>query len=120
MSTHDEINNAIAAHGAWKQKLRSAIETGECESTPSKVKQDCNCSFGKWLHERISSNEKKSPYYTEALSVHAQFHLEAGEILDLALKGDKNLANVKMKLGGEFAHLSSKLTHTMKSWQSSL
>lgn len=50
MSVQEEISKAIAAHGQWKQKLRNAIETQECESTPSKVKMDNNCSFGKWLY----------------------------------------------------------------------
>ncbi|MET1255541.1 CZB domain-containing protein [Aliikangiella maris] len=62
MSTYDEISKAIAAHGQWKQKLRTAIDTGECESTPERVKQDNNCSFGKWLHERIDLAAKESPH----------------------------------------------------------
>ncbi len=120
MSVHDEIDKAVAAHGAWKQKLRSAIDTGKSESTPAKVKMDNNCSFGKWLYERIDPKAKGSPYYNDILKMHADFHKEAGAILELALKGNKDQANDLMKLGSNFSKISAKLTTTMKSWQKSL
>ncbi|VAW72815.1 hypothetical protein MNBD_GAMMA10-1621 [hydrothermal vent metagenome] len=120
MSVHDEIDKAIAAHGMWKQKLRNAIDTGECESTPDKVKKDNNCAFGKWLHERIEPPEKSSPYYAEVVDLHAKFHQEAGGILKLALDGEVDKANECMGLTKDFAKYSGALTRTMKEWQSSL
>ncbi len=120
MSTHEEINKAIAAHGQWKQKLRTAIDSGECESTPGRVKQDNNCSFGKWLYERIDPEIKGSTFYHTIVKLHAEFHQEAGNILDEALNGDKNIASSQIGLGSQFAKLSAKLTHEMKEWQDSL
>lgn len=116
----DEIGKAIAAHGQWKVKLRDAIDTGVCESTPDRVKQDCNCSFGKWLHHRLDINAKGSEYYNEVVKLHADFHEQAGAILELALNGQKDEANELMKMGGEFLSCSAKLTREMKSWQASL
>jgi Chemoreceptor zinc-binding domain len=75
MSIQDEINNTIAAHGQWKQKLRTAIDTGESESTPEKVCKDNNCSFGKWIHERIEPSQKSSPHYSRALKLNSDFQL---------------------------------------------
>ena len=120
MDVHDEINQAIAAHGQWKVKLRNAIETGECESTPDKVKQDNNCSFGKWLHERIDPEVKHSPFYKEIVYLHAQFHKEAGAILELALNGNKKEAENLMKSWSSFSGLSGKLTRKMMEWQKNL
>ena len=117
MNVHDEINKAISAHGQWKQKLRTAIKTCECESTPDKVKMDNNCSFGKWLHERIDPSVKGTKFYNEVVDLHAQFHKEAGYILELALNGNKEEANSLMKLGSTFSSLSSKLTIKLKEWQ---
>jgi len=48
-------------------KLRSAIDTGECESPPEKVKMDNNCAFGKLLDERIEASVKGSPHYNEVV-----------------------------------------------------
>ncbi|MCO7225277.1 CZB domain-containing protein [Pleionea sp. CnH1-48] len=120
MSTYDEISKAIAAHGQWKNKLRNAIDTGKCESTPAKVKQDNNCSFGKWLHGRIDPQAKSSSYYSTVVNLHADFHKEAGSILEVALSGDKNSASQRIGLGSEFSRLSAELTKTMKAWQDSL
>ena len=120
MSVHDEIDKAIAAHGMWKQKLRKAIETGECESTPDKVKMDNNCAFGKWLHERIDPSVKSTPYYKEIVTLHAKFHKEAGGILELALNGDKEEANKLMGITKDFAKYSGSLTNKMKEWRNTL
>ena len=120
MSLKDDIDLAIGAHGSWKQKLRTAIDTGESPSTPEKVMQDNNCSFGKWLHERITASEKESPYYKEVVELHAEFHKEAGAILALALKGEKDEAYDRIKLGSKFSRVSGGLTRKMKEWQSAL
>ena len=117
---HDEIDKAVAAHQAWKQKLNQAIETGECESTPERVKKDNNCSFGKWLHERIDPEAKGTPYYNEILALHAQFHREAGGILEIALSGDKKRARKLMGLGSDFSNLSANLVTKMRWWKTTL
>lgn len=120
MSVNEEIGKAISAHGQWKRKLKLAIDTGECESTPERVKQDCNCAFGQWLHNRIDPNAKASPFYRDALNTHAEFHREAGSILELALNGEKDAANERMALGSTFSSVSARLTRTMTEWQNSL
>ncbi len=113
----DEIGKAISAHGQWKQKLRFAIDTGASEAQPAKVKKDNNCAFGKWLHEHIAPEEKKSPYYTQVVDLHARFHSEAGIILGLAVIGKKDAANERMKMGSDFSKLSSELTKILQDWR---
>ena len=119
MSVHDEIDKARSAYGAWKQKLRAAIDTGASELTPEKASKDNDCSFGKWLHERIEASEKESSYYVEIVQLHAEFHLAEGEILRLALLGEKDKAIKLMGLTEEFAQKSGYLTKKMKEWQAS-
>ncbi|TGD72325.1 hypothetical protein E4634_15280 [Mangrovimicrobium sediminis] len=120
MSIHEEIPKAVAAHGKWKSKLRAAIDTGEAESTPEKVKMDNNCSFGIWLHERIDDQHRGSPFYRDVLQLHADFHKEAGSILELALNGDKDEANKRIGLGSNFSSISAQLTNKMTEWKESL
>ena len=120
MSMKEEIKSAIAAHGQWKQKLRRAIDTGECESTPERVKQDNNCAFGKWLHFRIDPSHKTSAHYREIVALHAEFHTAAGHVLELALNGEKDQASKLIGLGSQFSKVSAKLTQEMQSWQDSL
>ena len=120
MSVQEEINQAIAAHREWKFKLKNAINTGECESTPDKVKMDNNCAFGKWLHERIEPSVRMTADYSEVVDLHAQFHQEAGSILELALNGNPAAATDLMQPGSKFVSLSSKLTLKMMDWQKNL
>lgn len=120
MRVKEEIDLAIGAHGSWKQKLRIAIDTGICESTPEKVRCDNNCSFGKWLHERIDPSVKVSQYYKDAVVLHAEFHREAGDILEMALNGQKEEALELIKLGSYFSKKSSALTKTLQDWKSTL
>lgn len=120
MSSYEEIGKAISAHGQWKMKLRKAIDTGECESTPFRVKQDCNCAFGKWLHQRIDPVTKKTPQYPHIVKLHADFHKEAGSILQVALHGDKEEARTLIALGSNFSRISAELTREMGAWQKSL
>lgn len=120
MTVKDEIEKAITAHGEWKNKLRAAIETGMSESTPERVKQDNNCSFGKWLHERIDPAMKNTTFYNDVVKLHADFHKEAAAILEFTLKGDKDNASKEMELGKPFSLLSTALTRKMIDWQESL
>ena len=116
----NEVSKAISAHGMWKQTLRSAIDTGECSSTPEKVRQDCNCSLGKWLLTRIDPELHKQEIYKEIVEIHAKFHIEASQILTLALSRKIDEANKRIKLGSEFSQLSSQLISKLSQWQKEL
>jgi len=120
MSTVDEINKAIAAHAAWRDKLNEAIASGKSESTPEKVRADNNCGFGKWLHEKIDPNLKSTAEYQKICKLHADFHLAAGDILDLALQGKKADATALMGLSSDFSKNSTALTRELKDWQRDL
>jgi len=117
MDTQDEIMKAISAHSKWKYTLRKVIETGGCESTPERVSQDCNCSLGKWLHHRVDEDLRFGTLYTEIVDYHAQFHIEAGEILELALTRDPAVAGLRIERGSKFAKLSAELIKRLSQWQ---
>ena len=117
MNTSNEIAKAIEVHKSWKIKLKQAIETGLSESTPEKVKLDCHCGFGKWLHNRIDPSVKGSLEYRKTLSLHADFHKAAGNILELALSGKKSEAMALMGIGSEFTKASSTLLRVLEDWK---
>jgi len=115
-----EITQAVAAHGQWKSKLRLAIDTGQSEPTPERVKQDCNCGFGKWLYNGIDDANKASDDYQLIKRLHADFHKEAGAILEMGLNGDKGNANAKMSIDSPFSKISADLTKAMMAWKEKL
>ncbi len=119
MSTLDEIEQAIAAHAQWKQRLNDAIVCGRSDWTPAEVRQDCNCQFGKWLYDGIDPKEKTSKAYAKILSMHALFHKEAGTVLELALNGEQQEAKLRVAIGGVYLKISSELIHEMQNWKKS-
>ena len=120
MSTENEITEAIKAHSLWKKKLKVAMDTGESDDSPENVKTDNHCAFGKWLHNSIDPKVKASPHYDDVVKLHAEFHLVAGEILELALDCKQENAHKLIMLGAEFAVHSSALIQRMREWQDNL
>lgn len=116
MSKSDEIKKAIGAHGMWKTRLRSAVDTGTSEFSVEKVKTDNNCDFGKWLHG-LPGDEKKSESWTKIRDLHAKFHVEAAKILDSALTGKKDVAAKGLDVTSDFSKLSANLTSAMMNWE---
>jgi methyl-accepting chemotaxis protein len=112
----EEIDSAIAAHGQWKQRLKTAIETGQSEFDPSKLALDNYCDFGKWLNS-LGSDIKATDSWKNIKQLHAEFHKKAASILDLAVKGKSGDASKQIELGSDYSVVSSKLTNAMIKWK---
>ena len=118
MSSLEEINKAITSHSMWKNRLGKAIETKQSEWTVAKVQVDNLCDFGKWL-QSLSASEKASKNWKEVQILHADFHKEAANVLQLALNGKANEAKASLE-NGSFSTCSSKVTLAMITWKKSL
>lgn len=112
----DQINAAVGAHGLWKGRLVTAIQTGKCEHNSAKVEQDNQCDFGKWLHQTIDAASKGAPDYKAVKEMHARFHKEAAKVLRL-VEG-KKIDDAKKALDGDYAKISSDLVGLLVAWKS--
>ena len=118
MANAAEITKAVGVHGLWKQRLRQAIDTGKSEFTVERVYPDNGCDFGKWLHG-LPAADKTSEDWKKVQQLHAQFHVEASRVLDLALKGHKPEAENALIGDSPFAKVSGDLTVAMMKWKES-
>lgn len=111
-----KITNAISAHGAWKSKLKAAVNVGHSEFTPNDVRCNNKCDFGKWLHGPSVKDEIRigTPYRVIS-RLHTEFHKCAGEVLELATTG-RHVEAVQL-LDGEFTQQSDKLVRGLHKWQ---
>ena len=50
MSLQEEIAKALGAHGVWKMRLKTAIDTGKADAQAADVAKDNVCAFGQWLY----------------------------------------------------------------------
>lgn len=113
----ENIDKAIAAHGAWKDRLTNTIASGTSDFDPAVVKLPDKCEFGKWLYGDIPAEAKGTDYYTKSVDLHAKFHVEASKILALALQGEKADAEALMGDDSEFIKLSSTLINLLNEWK---
>ena len=117
----DIFTKAIAAHSSWKARLRAAINNGKSDVSPSQVKVDNQCEFGKWLYgTELSPAEKQTENYRAVKQLHAQFHAEAAKVLDAALTGHKDMAEHSLGIGGECAKIATALTQATMKWRDSV
>ena len=119
MNTKHSINKGISEHGMWKQRIVKAIESGKSEWTPSIVRQDNQCEFGKWLYS-CTEQEKNSPHYQTVKELHAKFHTTAAGVLELALTGNKSEASKAIGSGSDYKSISVSLTGEMMKWKKTL
>jgi Chemoreceptor zinc-binding domain len=118
-STIERIDAARASHELWKARLLSVIESGSSEWSPQTVKADNQCDFGRWLYA-CPPEEKASPHYNVVKHLHAQFHIEAGRILDIALRGERDNAIAEMDEGRRYTEFSAALIDELLNWKAEL
>lgn len=117
MANVEELDKAIAAHGMWKVRLKSAIDTGKIDTPVATIQMDNQCAFGKWLYgDTLTSVDKSSAQYKTVKELHAEFHKTAAQ---LATTGKKADAEKMMASGGGYNAVSAKLTSAMMAWKNS-
>jgi hypothetical protein len=113
------IDKALLAHKEWKIRLESAIQTGQSDFNPVVVKTDNACEFGKWLYG-LSSVDKSAMDFKTIKDLHAEFHKIAGDILQLAVSGQREEALKKLSFGGFYGVASSNLSTALYEWKKRL
>ena len=89
LSTLD-IPGAMQAHLNWHKRLRDVIHDESDEVLDvNVVKADCNCALGKWIYSDGKAAYGHSPMYEDLRLKHARFHVEAGEVLYNAQRGER-------------------------------
>lgn len=118
----EEISSAIAAHGSWKVRLKTAIDSGRFdEATENGLREDNRCAFGRWLYGKtIPEGARTSAEYENIRSLHAEFHKAAAAVVEAAKSGRKTEADEMMKPGGTFSLTSSDLIQALTAWKRTL
>ena len=120
MSDPSELNKAIKNHSVWKLRLKDAVDTGVSEFTPSQVRANHLCEFGKWMAS-LSPAEKALQHYQVIQVLHEKFHKEAGDVLHLALSGQKEKAHAALTdIKSDFVYTSAQLINALSEWKRAL
>ena len=114
-----QINTGIGAHGAWKMRLRTAINTGIGDISVADASHEALCAFGKWLTgPDIPAPVRNGLPYQVVRRLHAEFHKLAGQVLAEALRGNKQQAQALMD--GPYTAASDKLTRALTKWKNEI
>ncbi len=92
MTIAEKIDEAVSAHTYWFIQLRVAIIEGNSQFKPEIVRTDNNCDFGKWLYGDFPRETVGTALFESIRNLHAEFHVEAARILELAITGKKDEA----------------------------
>lgn len=107
----DPIEAAIGAHGRWKTRLLWAVRSGQSLFTVEEAGASDRCRLGKWI-----AGQPRTETLEEVDRLHADFHREAGRVLDLALRGDRAAVERELALGMPLAETSARLTSRLIAW----
>lgn len=109
------IRDAMGAHGAWKLRLRTAVQTGRGDISAARARCDDRCDFGRWLYgPGLSAEMKAGKPYQVVRRLHAEFHAAAGEVLAAAERGDR--AGADALLADAFDPRSEVLKRALMKW----
>ncbi len=110
------LTDAIQAHGTWKLKLRTAINTGKTDQDPSHIACDDRCALGQWLKSPVMTSQIRAGMPHQVVSrLHRKFHANAGEVAKLAIANRKSEADALLE--GKFQEGSQKLVRALRKWR---
>ncbi len=111
---YTQLTNAIAAHGAWKFKLRMAVNKPGGNDLTQKAGDYHNCDFGRWLGS-LSADARAEPEARDTIALHAAFHQSAQRAAQLINQGKTDAALAM--LDGEVNDVSKKLNAAVAKWK---
>ncbi|MBI3795122.1 MAG: CZB domain-containing protein [Nitrospinae bacterium] len=116
----EEIQKAIGAHGVWKMRLASAIQTGKVDAEVDTIRVDNKCAFGQWLYgPGVPPAEKTGDHFKKVRDLRAEFHKTAARVAELAIAGKKDDAKRLMDTGA-YKEISTNLTAAMMNWSNTV
>lgn len=111
----EQIDAAIAAHGAWKLELKVALESGAVPDFATDG-SDTSCAFGKWLNSTQFSGVN-AVHHATVKPLHTEFHRTIAGIFRDLKAGKISSTEKAIGPGSPFADASAKLTLAMLAWK---
>jgi hypothetical protein len=101
-----DFDQAVAAHSAWKTKLRDYLSKRDGSLKPAEVSPDNKCPLGQWIYGE-GSQYSKLPGFPALKSEHARFHKAAADVVQKADSGQSISEEVALGSQSDFALTSS-------------
>ena len=106
------FDEAIAAHSAWKTKLKTYLRKPDHSLNAGQLALDDQCVLGKWLHGE-GAKYTAFPEFAELKGEHAKFHRAAADLVVRADAGENVAEEAALGAASPFSTLSSHLVQLM-------
>lgn len=88
-----DVNDAISSHQELSNRLRDLIDGASGRALDAAViSSDSKCAFGKWIHGRAVLRYARLSEFGSLRDAHAQFHVCAGNVLQVQQQGNRAAA----------------------------
>jgi len=107
-----DFDEAIAAHSAWKAKLKAYLQKPDKSLDAKRVGLDDQCKLGQWLHGEATKFSAIAEF-RELKSQHANFHQAAADLIKRADAGEKVAEQAALGANSPFSKLSSQVVQSI-------
>jgi Chemoreceptor zinc-binding domain len=101
-----DFDQAIAAHSAWKTKLKAYLNNPDHSLKPAEIELDDKCALGQWIHGEGRQFLSNASYSTLKMA-HAKFHKAAAAVVRKADSGQSVTEEVTLGATSDFTSASS-------------
>lgn len=91
---------AIEAHRKWKERLADYVEGTSAEKLDhATICRDDQCALGKWIYKEGTQFMGHSTTFHQVKAKHAEFHVNAAQIVEKVQTGNKEQAAMMLHEG---------------------
>jgi hypothetical protein len=102
------FDESIAAHSAWKTKLRTYLKKPDKSLVAAAIRKDDECALGKWIHGE-GRRYGADPDFRELQKEHAVFHGAAADLVDRAHSGEAVAEETVLGANSSFSQVSGRV-----------
>lgn len=107
-----DFNGAIAAHSAWKNKLRRYITHPDHSLNAATVSHADGCDLGKWMKNE-GSGYATNETFVELKKEHERFHKLASELVRRADAGQQVEADLALSSHSSYMECTTHVIHLL-------
>jgi hypothetical protein len=107
-----DFDHAIAAHSAWKAKLKAYLKNPDLSLKAADVERDDKCVLGQWIYGE-GKQWMTLPSYSDLRIEHAKFHRAAAAVVRKADCGQSVTEEITLGARSDFTIASAAVVRTI-------
>lgn len=107
-----DFEAAIAAHSAWKTKLKTYLKNPDRSLKASDIEVDNKCVLGQWIYGE-GKKWNSTAGYSDLKTEHAEFHKAAAAVIRRADSGQSVSEEVAIGAASDFSTSSAAVVRSI-------